>query len=120
MATLPAGTALSFTANQRICVNTNEVGDRFTARLTRSVRASRGAVVPGGTRATAVVSSLTGPLGEEAIDITVRSIAVGGRAYPIAARVTDIELDRRPGAYRCIPEGGRISVTLTRQAEITM
>ena len=117
-ATIPAGTELSFAATQRICVNTNEVGDRFTARLMRSVRSSRGALIPGGARATAVVSSLTGPLGEEAIDIEVRSIAVGGETHRIAARVTDIELDRRPGAYRCIPEGGRISVTLTRQVEI--
>ena len=57
---------------------------------------------------------------DEAIYINVRSIAFGGRTHSISARVTDIELDRRPGAYRCIPEGGRISVTLTRPIEITM
>ena len=107
---------MSFTAGQRICVNTNEVGDRFTARLSQDVRG----VIPKGTRATGVVSSLTGPLGEEAIDIAITSIAPGGNSRPLTARVTDIELDRRPGAYRCIPQSGRITARLTRPLNVPM
>ena len=114
--TIPAGTEMSFTAGERICVNTNRVGDRFNARVTRDVSG----VIPKGTRATGVVSSLTGPLGEEAIEIAIASIAPGGNSRRITARVTDIELDRRPGAYRCIPESGRITARLTRPLTVTM
>jgi hypothetical protein len=119
-ATLAAGTELTLAANQRICVNTNEVGDRFTARLTRNVRTAKGAIIPRGTRATAVVSSVTGRLGEEALDIAVRSIAAGGTTHSISSRVTDFELDRKPGSDRCIPEGGRIVARLTRPLDISL
>jgi hypothetical protein len=116
--TVPSGVELALDAGRRICVNTNERGDRFTARLARSVRAG-GTSIPRGARATVEITSLVGSLGEETIALAVRSIAVGGRTYGVSSRVTDIELDRTPGAYRCIPDDGRITARLTRPLRIT-
>ena len=114
-ATVPAGTELALDAGRRICVNTSKVGDRFTARLARS-----SGTIPSRARATASITRLVGPMGEETIDVAVRSIAVGGRTYPVASRVTRIELDRKAGADRCIPDDGRITARLTRPLLIAL
>ena len=116
--TVPSGVELALDAGRRICVNTNERGDRFTARLARSVTAG-GTSIPRGARATIEITSLVGSLGEETIALAVRSIAVGGKTYSVGSRVTNIELDRTPGAYRCIPDDGRITARLTRPLRIT-
>jgi len=112
--TVPAGTRLSLEAGRRICVNTSKVGDTFTARLIG------GASIPGGASAIGQVSSLVGPMGEEDLRIVVRSVAVGSRRYPVSARVTKVELDRRAGAYRCIPDDGRIIAQLTEPLRIRL
>ena len=117
--TVSAGTEISLAAGQRICVNTSDAGDRFTARVTRNISGSGGTVIPRGARASVQVTSLVGPLGEEDIAIAVRSLTIDGETYTVASRVTDIELDRRPGAYRCIPEGGRITARVTRALRVT-
>lgn len=113
VATIASGSPLTLSAGQRICVNTSRVGDRFTARVAQG----RGAIPPGA-RATGTVTSLTGRMGEEALAVAIRSVTVGGRTYSVSSRVTDIELDRTPGAYRCIPAGGRIEARLTRSLRI--
>lgn len=118
-ATASAGTTLSLAAGERICVNTNRVGDRFSARVSASVSGANGTVIPRGASATGVVTSLTGPLGEEHIEIAIRSVTVGGTTHRISSRVTNIQLDRTPGADRCIPDNGNITVRLTEPLSIT-
>ena len=113
LVTVPAGTDLILESGRRICVNTNRVGDRFSARLTRSA-----AGIPSGSRATLRITSLTGSLGEEDIVLDVTSVNVDGETQSVAARVRNIELDRSPGAYRCIPDGGRITAELTRALRV--
>src|SRR5688500_16306231 len=50
---IASGTALAFASAEKVCTNTNKVGDRFTATLNESVTGSNGAVIPA--RATAVI-----------------------------------------------------------------
>lgn len=120
IATLPAGTRLMLKADRRICVNTNRVGDTFNTRLARSIPGPLGTVIPEGARVTAEVTALAGSMGEERLMIGLRSATVGGRTYQLSSRVTDFDLDRRPGAYRCIPSNGSITAELLRPLQVTM
>lgn len=118
-ATVPAGTRLSLVSGQRVCVTTARVGERIPARTASRLTGPLGTVIPAGAPATVVVTSLTGPLGEERILIDVRAISVGGTSYRVSSQVTDIELDRRAGAERCIPSGGEIEARLTSALRIS-
>ncbi|MGK2961659.1 MAG: hypothetical protein ACSLFK_05850 [Gemmatimonadaceae bacterium] len=120
IATVPAGTPLVLAAGRRICVNTSRVGDTFNARVARSIPGPLGTVIPQGARVTAEVTALTGSMGEERLMIGLKSATVGGRTYQLSTQVTDFELDRKPGAYRCIPAGGSITAELLRPLRVTM
>jgi hypothetical protein len=50
--TIPAGATLNLASGERICTNTNKVGNRFNATLTNAVSGSNGAVIPEGATAT--------------------------------------------------------------------
>lgn len=120
IATVPAGTQLVLQAGHRICVNTSRVGDTFNARVARGITGPLGTIIPQGSRATVEVTALTGSMGEERLMISFRSATVGGRTYQLSSRVTDFDLDRRPGAYRCIPANGSITAELLRPLRVTM
>jgi hypothetical protein len=50
---IASGEQISLYSGQRVCTNTNAVGDRFTATLVEAVQGSNGAMIPAG--ATAIV-----------------------------------------------------------------
>lgn len=119
-ATIPAGTRLSLVSGSRVCVTTSEVGDRIPARTGSRLTGPIGTVIPSGARATGVITSLTGPLGEEQIVFDIRWITVGGTSHRVSTRVTNFELDRNPGAERCMPAGAEIQAVLTEEVRIRM
>src|SRR5215210_1648248 len=95
--TIAAGTTLTMTSGQRVCTNTNKVGDRFTATISEAVMGANGAMIPAG--ATAVVQVTELKRSENANDkavlgLRVVSISSGGRSYPIDAQTTDVAVDR--------------------------
>ena len=77
-------------------------------------------MIPAGSRATGVVTALTGSLGEEDLRVDLRSVTVDGKSYSLDAAVTGIQLDRRAGSERCIPEGGNIAARLTSPLRINI
>jgi outer membrane lipoprotein SlyB len=92
--TIPAGTTLALASGQQVCTNTNNVGDRFTAALSEAVTASNGAVLPAGATAVLEVTSLkpSQRAGDNmVIGLTVRSIAYGGKTYPINGEITSAQ-----------------------------
>ncbi len=119
-ATVPAGTQLALESSRRVCVNNSNVGDSFSARTTENLIGPLGTVIPRGATATAVVAALSGSKGEERIVLEIRSISINGRVYPVRSAITDIELDRRRGAERCLPDDGRIVAELTQPLKIRL
>jgi hypothetical protein len=92
-----AGEQISLYAGQRVCTNTNSVGDRFTATLVESVQGTNGASIPAG--ATAIVeitrsSRSDGPNDPVQLELAVRSININGRTYQVASDVTSAQVDR--------------------------
>lgn len=92
-----AGENISMYAGQRVCTNTNSVGDRFTATLVESVQGTNGAAIPAG--ATAIVEITRFSRSSNAndaveLELAVRSISINGRSYQVASTVTSAQVDR--------------------------
>lgn len=91
------GSELALTAGQRICTNTNSVGDRFTARLAEPVMGANGTVIPVGASALVEISSLKKSKrdGDEIeVGLRVESITFNGRTYPVSSEVTYAQVDK--------------------------
>ena len=92
-----AGTNLALSAGQRVCTNTNSVGDRITATLADAVTASNGVVVPAGATAVVEITSLgrSNQAGENMnIGFVVRSIAYGGKTYPVNGEIVSAAVEK--------------------------
>jgi len=85
-----AGTSIGLSSGQRVCTNTNSVGDRITATTADAVTGSNGVVIPAGATAVLEVTSLgrSSQAGENMnIGLVVRSIAYGGKTYPVNGEI---------------------------------
>ncbi len=84
--TIASGTTMTMRSAQRVCTNTNSVGDRFTATLSEAVNGSNGVSIPAGAT---VVLEVTGlKRSENANDpinmsFAVRSVRVDGQNFPV-------------------------------------
>ena len=99
--TVAAGTTLAFAANSKICTNTNNVGDKFTADLSASVPASNGVSIPAGAVGTfEITEEKTAKNSNDQTYLKVRLISVqyGGRTYPVEATVQTASTTRVRGA----------------------
>ncbi|MEO7963650.1 MAG: hypothetical protein ABIT38_07040 [Gemmatimonadaceae bacterium] len=95
-AALPAGTILPLDAADKVCTNTNHVGDRFVATLQSAV-SSGGVDIPAGAAVTIELTQLK--RSENANDqiqmgFRVVNIAFDGRTYPLDADVQNAEITR--------------------------
>ena len=92
-----AGTNLALNSGQRVCTNTNSVGDRITATLAEAVTGSNGVVIPAGATAVLEVSSLgrSNQAGQNMnIGFVVRSIAYGGKTYPVNGQIVSAAVEQ--------------------------
>jgi hypothetical protein len=92
-----SGSEISMSSGQRICTNTNTVGDRFTAQIADPVMGGNGTVIPAGATATVEVTSLSKSQGEGdkiELGLRVESVTFGGKTYPVIAETTYAQVDR--------------------------
>lgn len=97
LGSIPAGTSITLTSNERVCTNTHKVGDRFTATVAETVRGNNGAVIPAG--ATAVVRVTELKRSENANDeirvgLDVVSLSVDGRSIAVNATTNDAAIEK--------------------------
>jgi YMGG-like Gly-zipper len=95
--TIASGSEIALFSGQRVCTNTYNVGDRFTASVAQSVQGSNGVAIPAG--ATAVIELTSLKRSENANDniemeFVVRSIAFNGKSYPVNSTVTSAEVEK--------------------------
>jgi len=95
--TIPSGTDLALRSNSRVCTNTYTVGQTFSATVANSVEGSNGASIPAGATVTLEVTQLK--RSENANDkiimeFAVRSVAFGGKTYPVSGTVADANVER--------------------------
>jgi len=95
--TIASGSEISLYSGQRVCTNTYQVGDRFTANVAESVQGSNGVAIPAG--ATAVIEVTALKRSENANDniemeFAVKSIAFNGKTYAVNSTVTSAQVDK--------------------------
>lgn len=97
LASIPAGSVVDMTSNDRVCTNTNKAGDRFTATVANPVTGSNGAVIPAGAKAVVQIADLK--RSENATDgiqmvFNVLSLSWNGKTYPVNASVEHVDVDK--------------------------
>jgi hypothetical protein len=95
--TFPAGATLILASGQKICTNTNRVGERFNATLTNAVVGSNGAVIPAGATATVEVTELkrSENVNDDIVmGFRVVSVNFGGRTYPVSATTSYAQVEK--------------------------
>jgi hypothetical protein len=95
--TIASGTDLSLRSNARVCTNTYTVGQTFSATVANTVTGTNGATIPSGATVTLEVTQLK--RSENANDkivmeFAVRSVAFGGRTYPVTGTVASADVER--------------------------
>jgi len=94
---ISSGSEIGLSSGQRICTNTNSVGDRFNAQIADPVMGANGSVIPAGASATVEISSLEKSRNANetiAIGLRVISVTFGGKTYPVTAETTYAQVDR--------------------------
>jgi hypothetical protein len=85
-----AGATFSLAGQQRICTATNRPGDRFIATVSNTISGNNGATIPAGSNVVLEVVSVTPPGNgsDGAINLTVNSVELNGRNYPVHGDVS--------------------------------
>lgn len=94
---IATGTSIDMTSTERVCTNTNHVGDKFTATVNSNVTGTNGVAIPSGAKAVIVVSQLkqsgkTGDPIQMTFDVT--NLSWGDRSYPIDATIDHVDVDK--------------------------
>lgn len=86
--TIASGTNIALTADQRLCTDSNKVGDTFTATVANPVVGSNGAVIPAGSSVSGHVVALgqSKAVGQTVtFQLAFDNMTVNGTGYPIDA-----------------------------------
>lgn len=92
-----SGSEIALSSGQRICTNTNSVGDKFTAQIADAVMGGNGTVIPVGATATVEITSLSKSHNDGdkiELGLRVESVSFGGKTYPVTAETTYAQVDR--------------------------
>jgi hypothetical protein len=95
--TIASGTSLSLRSNARVCTNTYQPGQTFTATVANSVSGSNGATIPAGATVSLEVTQLkrSENMNDKIVmEFAVRSVSFGGRTYPVTGSVADADVER--------------------------
>jgi hypothetical protein len=95
--TVASGTALDLSSTERVCTNTNHVGDKFTATVNQAVTGSNGVTIPSGAKAVIAVSQLkqsgkTGDPIQMTFDVT--NLTWGDKSFPIDATIDHVDVEK--------------------------
>jgi len=103
MGTIASGSTMNLYAGQRVCTNTNAVGDRFTASLAQPIQGSNGVAIPAGATVVLEITAVkrsTSPNDNIEIEMVPRSIGFNGKTYPLNSSVTYAQVDKVRDATR--------------------
>ena len=95
--TVASGTPIELTSTDRVCTNTNHVGDKFTATVNQAVTGSNGVTIPSGAKAVIAISQLkqsskTGDPIQMTFNVT--NLTWGDKSFPIDASIDHVDVDK--------------------------
>jgi hypothetical protein len=93
-----SGATIAMASGQRMCTNTNVVGDRFTATILDPVQGTNGVSIPSGATAVLEITELhqaKGPRDSVIVRFAVKSISFGGKSYDASGEIVDAAIERK-------------------------
>ncbi len=103
MGAISSGSVIGLYAGQRVCTNTNAVGDRFTASVAEAIQGSNGVTIPAGATVVLEITAVkrsTSPNDNIQIEMVPLSIGFNGKTYPVNSIVTYAQVDKVRDATR--------------------
>lgn len=103
MGTISSGSTINLYAGQRVCTNTNAVGDRFTASVAEAIQGTNGVTIPAGATVVLEITAAkrsTSPNDNIEIEMVPRSIGFNGKTYQLNSTVTYAQVDKVRAATR--------------------
>jgi len=103
MGAIASGSVVSLYSGQRVCTNTNAVGDRFTANVAEAVQGSNGVTIPAGATVVLEITAVkrsTNPNDNIEIEMVPQSIGFNGKTYQLNSTVTYAQVDKVRDATR--------------------
>lgn len=101
LGTIPSGTTLNMTSNDKVCTNTNKTGDKFTASVADAVVGTNGATIPAGSNVLMQVADLQhSSNATKSIQMTfsVLSVSVNNTSYPLSAQIDHVDVTKQRNA----------------------
>jgi hypothetical protein len=95
--TIASGTSLALRSNARVCTNTYQPGQTFSATTTSAVTGSNGATIPAGATVQLEVTQLkrSENVNDKIVmEFAVKSVAFGGRTYQVNGSVANADVER--------------------------
>jgi hypothetical protein len=95
--TIASGASLALRSNARVCTNTFQVGQTFSATTTEAVSGSNGASIPAGATVKLEVTSLKRSENIKdniVMEFAVQSVSFGGRTYQVNGSVANADIER--------------------------
>jgi len=95
--TVASGTSMNLTSTDRVCTNTNHVGDKFTATVNEAVTGSNGVAIPAGAKAVIQISQLkqSGKTGDPIqMTFNVTNLTWGDKSFPIDASIDHVDVEK--------------------------
>jgi YMGG-like Gly-zipper len=103
MGTIAGGSVVSLYSGQRVCTNTNAVGDRFTANVAEAVLGTNGVSIPAGATVVLEITAVkrsTNPNDNIELEMLPLSIGFNSKTYPLTSTVTYAQVDKVRDATR--------------------
>ncbi|HEY7568485.1 MAG TPA: hypothetical protein VH762_12980, partial [Gemmatimonadaceae bacterium] len=95
--TIPSGTSIVLASSDKICTNTNKVGDRFNATVTQTITGSNGVRIPSGATAVVEVTALdrSDNVNDKVVmGFRVISLSFDGKTYSVSSELASAEVDK--------------------------
>ncbi len=94
---IASGTSIVLASSDKICTNTNKVGDRFNATVNQTITGSNGVRIPQGASALVEVTALdrSDNVNDKVVmGFRVISLSFDGKTYSVASEVASAEVDK--------------------------
>ncbi|HEX5177831.1 MAG TPA: glycine zipper 2TM domain-containing protein [Gemmatimonadaceae bacterium] len=101
LGTIPSGTSINLTSDDKVCTNTNKTGDKFSGTVTDAVVGSNGATIPAGSKVAMQVADLQrSGNATKSIQMTfsVLNVTVGSTTYPLSAQIDHVDVQKQRNA----------------------
>jgi hypothetical protein len=98
-----SGSTLSLTPTAKVCTNTHNVGDRFSATIANAISGSEGVSIPEGARGTFEVTAsrkASNSRAEPQLEAKLVSLAFGGETYSVEGSTDALPMSKQRGATR--------------------